>query len=976
MLGIRVRMLFGVGLLAATGGLSVHAQVSVTTWHNDIARTGQNLNETILNTSNVNATQFGLLFSQPVDGYVYAQPLYLPNLTIGGASHNVVFIATEHDSVYAFDADNNAGANANPLWLASLLAPEHGAAAGATTIPANVGSDIYPEMGITGTPVIDPLSGTLYVVSWTLEGTNYVQRLHALDVTSGAEKFGCPVVISATIPGIGNGSVNSTLTFDSEWELQRAGLLLLNGIVYIGFGSVQDAGPWHGWILGYNAATLQQTGVFCTTPNGVGGGVWMSGAGLAAEVNDPAGHPFGRMFVPTGNGDYTATAPYGPGMDYGDTVLSLDLTNGAPTVQDEFTPMNQAAMDALDGDLASSGLMILPAQTMGSAPNLIVQGAKSGELYLLNRDNLGGYNPAGDTVVQEFKNSASAWSTAAYWKGNVYYWGVKDTLKMLPVVNGQLTGPTAISSETYGFPGATPSISANGNTQGIVWTIDAEAYRTGGPALLQAHEAANPATTLYSSNTNASRDNPGNAVKFTVPTVANGKVYVGAQYQLSVFGLLGAQQTAASPQLSPGAESFSGSLTVNMTDATAGAKIYYTPDGSTPTVSSKVYSTPITITATTTIQAMAAAPGYLQSSVSSETYTGLSQASAPTFSPAGATYTTSQSVAIADATSGATIYYTTDGTTPTTSSAQYSGAISVSTTETIEAIAAAVGYSASSVSSATYTITPPAATPTFSPAAGTYASTQSVSITDATSGATIYYTTDGTTPTASSTPYTSAITVASTETLEAIAVARGYSQSALASAPYIINLPTPGFIVSGTSVTMSASAATVNTTSIVTVTPVGGFTGSVALTAAITSSPNGAQNLPTLSFGSTTPVSITSATATTATLTITAAPASSAKTTTPKRLGVPWFASGSATLGFLLLFGVPSRRRCRRAMLGEMLLLLGTLCGGLLACSDGVTGSGLGGGTIYATTPGAYTVTVTGKSGATTETGTIALTVQ
>jgi LysM repeat protein len=701
-------MLFGTGFLLAASGLSLHAQVSVTTWRNDIARTGQNLNETILNTSNVNTTQFGKLFSQPVDGYVYTQPLYLPNLTIGAQSHNVVFVATEHDSVYAFDADNNAGGNASPLWYASLLTAAHGAAAGATTIPASTGSDIYPEIGITGTPVIDPVSGTLYVVSATLEGINYVQRLHALSVTSGAEKFGGPVLIAASVSGTGVGSMDSILTFDPEWENQRPGLLLLNGIVYVGFAAHEDDGPFHGWILAYNAQTLAQTSAFCVTPNGEDGGIWMGGAGLAAEVIDPVNHPFGRMFVATANGDYTASKPYSAGMDYGDTILNLDLTNGVPTVQDSFTPAIQATEDLYDGDQGAGGLLIVPNQTTGSYPHLLVQAGKSGEVYLLNRENLGGYNPSGDQVVQGIPyaiGNMGTWTMPAYWNGTVYYWAVYDTLKAFSLANGLLTGPTAVSSEKYGFPGANPSISANGNAQGIVWTIDSETFGPpAGPALLQAHNATTPATTLYSSSTNVSRDNPGNAVKFTVPTVANGKVYVGAQYQVSVFGLLSGQQQAASPELSPGAESFAGSLTVSISEATAGATIYYTLDGSTPTVSSPVYATPIIITATTTIQAMATASGYLQSSVTSETYVGSSQVSAPTFSPAGGAYSAAQSVTISDATSGATIYYTTNGTMSTTSSTKYTSAINVSATETLNAIAVETGYTNSPVASAAYTI--------------------------------------------------------------------------------------------------------------------------------------------------------------------------------------------------------------------------------------------------------------------------------
>jgi hypothetical protein len=700
--------LLGTGLLLAAGSLSMNAQVSVITWRNDIGRTGQNLNETILTPSNVNPTQFGKLFSQAVDGYVYAQPLYLPNVTTGGQSHNVVYVATENDSVYAFDADSNGGANASPLWFASMLTAAHGAAAGATPPSSNViGTDIIPQLGITGTPVIDPVSGTLYVVSFTEEGSGFFLRLHALDVTSGAEKYGGPVVITATVPGTGSGSTGGTLTLDPEWANQRAGLLLLNGIVYIAFASHGDNGPWHGWLLGYNETTLRQTGAFCTTPNGVGGGIWMGGAGLAADVIDPVNHPYGRIFTATGNGDFTATQPYAAGMDYGDSILNFDLTNGVPTIQDDFTPMIQAQLDEWDEDQASGGLMIIPTQTTGSYPYLLEQAGKSGEIYLLNRQNLGGYNPSGDQVVQEIPygvGNVGTWNTTAYFNGTLYMWGSHDTMKTYSLANEQLTGPIQTSSETYTYPGANPVISANGTTNALVWTLETDGYMDSLPAVLTARSATTISNTLYSSSTNSSRDNPGLAVKFTVPTVANGKVYVGAQSQLSVYGLLSGQQQAADPALSPSAETFNGSFAVSMTDATPGATIYYTLDGTTPTVASLVYTTPITITATTTIQAMASAPGYLQSGITSGTYVNSSQVSTPTFSPGSSTSTQSISVTISDSTAGATIYYTTDGSTPTTSSTQYTGAITVSATETLNAIAAASGFTNSDMATATYTI--------------------------------------------------------------------------------------------------------------------------------------------------------------------------------------------------------------------------------------------------------------------------------
>ncbi len=682
---------------------------NVTTYHNDIGRTGQNLNETILTTSNVNATQFGRLFSQPVDGAIFAEPLYLQNVTIAGQQHNVVFVATENDSVYAFDADSNGGANASPLWKASLLTAAHGAAVGAVAFPSSeLSTDIQPLVGITGTPVIDPSSNTLYVVSKSLEAGNAVQRLHALDVTTGAEKFAGPVVITATVSGTGNGSVSGVLTFDPMWENQRPGLLLLNGIVYIGFAAHGDNGPWHGWILGYNAATLKQVGVFNASPNGVGSGFWMSGAGLAADQESPATLPYGRMFVASGNGDYTAASPYKSGMDFGDSLLRLDLTNGVPTVQDLFTPSNQSFLDGSDNDLGAGGVMVVPDQTTGTFPHLLVQTGKYGTTYLLNRESLGGYH-ATDTVLQETTGVApfGVWSSPAYWNGTVYYAGQANTLGAFPLVSGQLQMNGPRSPESYAYPGATPSISANGTTQGIVWAVDASAYVTSGQAILYAHNAANVgATALYASTTNSSRDNPGPAVKFTVPTIANGKVYIGTASQISVYGLLAGSQQAATPVLSPGSESFNGSASVTISDSTTGASIYYTTDGSTPTTASTKYTGAITVSATETINAIASASNFLVSQVASATYTNITQTSVPVFSIPSGTYTTAQSVTITDATSGAAIYYTLNGTAPTTASTLYTGAITVSATETIQAIAIASGHTASTVGSAVYTIQP------------------------------------------------------------------------------------------------------------------------------------------------------------------------------------------------------------------------------------------------------------------------------
>src|SRR5262245_28691903 len=293
---------------------SASAQTPVLTQGNNNARTNVYTTETVLTPANVNQNTFGKIFSYPVDGRIYAQPLYVPNLTIPGkGTHNVIFIATEHDSVYAFDADSNGGSNSSPLWKITLLDAAHGAAAGATTVPnSDISSqDLVPEIGITSTPVIDFASKTMYVVGKTKEGTVanpvYVQRLHALDITTGAEKFSGPKTISGSVSGTGNGSVGGVLNFDPKWQLNRPGLLLQNGIIYVGFGSHGDNGPWHGWVFAYNAATLQQTSIFCTTSNSSGSGIWMSGTGLAGDVIDPVNKPYGRLFVATGNGTFNAT---------------------------------------------------------------------------------------------------------------------------------------------------------------------------------------------------------------------------------------------------------------------------------------------------------------------------------------------------------------------------------------------------------------------------------------------------------------------------------------------------------------------------------------------------------------------------------------------------------------------------------------------------------------------------------------------
>ncbi len=624
-----------------------------------------------------------------------------------------------------------------------------------------------------------------------MEGGAKVQRLHALDLTTGAEKFGGPATIAASVSGTANDGAGGKVTFNAGQENQRPGLLLLNGIVYIGWTAHEDIAPWHGWIIAYNAGTLQQTSAFCASPNGFGSGLWMSGNGLAADQVDAVNHPYGRMFVATGNGDYTATKPYSNVMDYGDSHLALDLTNGVLAVTDEFTTNQQATDNTKDLDVGSGGVMVVPTQTVGSFPHVLVQSDKSGNIYLLNRDNLGGYNIQTNQALQILPAAlAGTWSSPAYWNGTVYFWGMNDHLKAFQLVNGLLSPTPAQSAEVYGFPGATPAISANGTADAIVWTVNSAAFSTGA-AVLQAHSASNVATTLYSSNTNANRDQAGVAVKFSVPTVANGKVFVGAVKELDVYGLLSTTAAAAAPTFTPGAGTYTSAQTVTIADATPGAKIYYTTNGTTPTTASTLYSGPVTVSASETLQAIATASGYTTSGIASAAYTigsGTTAAATPMFTPGAGTYTSPQSVTIIDATPGAKIYYTTNGTTPTTASTLYTGPVTVSVSEPLEAIATATSYTNSRVGGAAYTISSAiaAAAPTFTPGAGTYTSAQTVTIADATPGAKIYYTTNGTTPTTASTLYSGPVTVSVSETLQAIATASGYTTSGIASAAYTI----------------------------------------------------------------------------------------------------------------------------------------------------------------------------------------------
>jgi uncharacterized protein (TIGR03437 family) len=485
--------------------------VSVLTYHNDLARTGQNLNETLLTPASVSSGQFGRLFTYAVDGQVYAQPLYLPGVIIPGKGiHNVVFVVTEHDSVYAFDADNYLTA---PLWHVSFLDPAAGVTAASA---ADLGcQSITPEIGITGTPVIDPASGTLYVVAMTEPSSgNYLHQLHALDVTTGAEKFGSPVEIQASVPGQGDG--NSTVQFKPWLYKQRAGLLLLNGVVYTGWSSHCDAGNYHGWIIGYDARTFQQAAVYTDTPNWYAGAFWQGGAAPAADAD-------GNIFVVSANGTFDLNLG---GSDLGDSIIKLSTGNSL-SVADYFTPYNADELGEKDIDLGSSGALLLPDGAGSSAhPHLLVSGSKEGSVYLVDRDNLGHFQPDGNSqIVQSLVGAVGPlFGIPVYFNNTVYFSAAKDQVKAFSLQDGLLSiSPVSASSATFAATGSVPSISANGAANGILWTIDPAAQ-------LHAFDAANLSNQLYQGSV-------GSFVKFSTPTIANGKVYVGTLNSLDVFGL-------------------------------------------------------------------------------------------------------------------------------------------------------------------------------------------------------------------------------------------------------------------------------------------------------------------------------------------------------------------------------------------------------------------------------------------------------
>ncbi|MGA9040360.1 MAG: hypothetical protein WB421_07485 [Terriglobales bacterium] len=576
--GIHSITAFSVAQPTASAGASVAVSdlAGVFTYHNDLSRDGANTQEYALTTSTVDQSAFGKLFSCPVDGAIYTQPLWVPALTINGTIHNVIFVATQNDSAYAFDAD------ASPcvqLWKAPLLDTMHGGTTGETSVVwSDVGfcyGDVYPEVGVTGTPVIDPATGTIYLVAASeIPGTGsgncslppltFYHRLHALDITTGNEKFSAPVTIAATIPGTGDGSSGGMVSFNSQLHHQRSGLALSNGVVYVSFAAHEDQTPYHGWLIGYKASNVQQqVSVFNTTPNGLGGadgGIWAGGGAPAVDST-------GDVYVTTGNGVFDQSSGMSMENDYGDSVLRLTPAAGVtPNGQNLqlagwFTPYDELTLEQNDTDLGSGGPVLLPDQTAGPK-HVLAELGKDGVVYLINRDSMGTYNPSNNNQIpQYFGATGGFWGTAAFWQNSLYFAGAGDVLKQFtldPNTGLFSTSASSQSSQAYGFPDASPSISSQGSSNGMVWAIDAGLYGYAspnangtncyqspvpaactGPAILHAYDATNLMIEKWNSTQAANnRDQAGNAVKFVPPTVANGKVYVSTRTEVDVYGLL------------------------------------------------------------------------------------------------------------------------------------------------------------------------------------------------------------------------------------------------------------------------------------------------------------------------------------------------------------------------------------------------------------------------------------------------------
>jgi hypothetical protein len=586
----------------------VQAQ-DVLTYHNDIARTGQNLTETILNPGNVNSDSFGKLFTIAVDGKVDAQPLLANGVVISGkGTHNVLVVVTEHDSVYALDADTGVS-----LWKVSVLK------SGETPSDSRNCGQVAPEIGVTSAPVINRAGGphgAIYLVAMSKDTSgNYHQRLHALDLTTGAELFSGPKEIQATYPGKGDNSTNGLVVFDPAQYKERTGLLLLEGTVYTAWASHCDIRPYTGWIIGYSATSLAQTTVLNVTPNGEEGAIWMAQAGLAADST-------GNIYLLDANGsfDTTLNAKGFPSKgDYGNAFLKLS-TSGGLAVADYFEMKNERQENLTDTDLGSGGSLVLPdlKDGAGTTWHLAVGAGKDGNLYLVNRDSMGKYSVTANKIYQEIPDAlpGGVWAMPAYFNNTIYYGPVGSPILAFQFTNAKLqAGPVAQTAASFGYPGVTPSVSANNKTNGIVWGTESTS-----PGILHAYDATD-LKEIYNSNQAArSRDHFGTGSKFVAPTIANGRVYIGTTTGVAVFGLLSAGSATQPPTFTPPPGTYKLPRNVILKDVTPGATIYYTTNGSTPTTSSKVYTGPIPFNGDLTVKSFAVASGLQPSAVVTGAY--------------------------------------------------------------------------------------------------------------------------------------------------------------------------------------------------------------------------------------------------------------------------------------------------------------------------------------------------------------------